>query len=54
MTFEAFGQTYEADSMEQANREFLWDIEDFHYDSDGYWHQLNEDAYVWLSGNFFD
>lgn len=54
MLFEAYGRSYEAESFDQANKEFLWTIEEFHFDSNGYWHRLSEERFVWIAGNYFD
>ena len=53
MLFEAFGKTYLAASMAEANREFLWECEEYAYSYDGTWANVGG-RYVWITGNYFD
>ena len=48
ITFQAYGQTYRCEDLDQANRDFLWNIEDYHYEvCGGFWCKESDTYYVW-------
>jgi hypothetical protein len=61
--FSAFGQTQDVavplnymgvvwekkDAMGLANEKFLWKIDEFNNQSNGYWHEVNPTTFEWVT-----
>ena len=44
-----FGLVYEkANAMGLANEKFLWKMNEFNEQSNGYWHEVNHTTFTWV------